>query len=410
MPLKFHWLVEEHLDRIADLRMRCYAHAAKERDRYRSGIRADSRAAPGDFLIAEQDGVDVGTATALSLQMWIRGGRIPCQGVAYVGTIKTHRRATHGAGGGIASQIMRETIRMGREREQVVSALMPFRVSYYDHFGYGLVETRNVWTIPLPILPAGSFDGVRFVQHDDIPELQRCRQEIVQAGQCDIERTARTWADYLQRAEEGLLVVDRPNDGVGIRGWIYFQHAHEQGRDLLRVVESGHSDFEALRRQLHFLASLRDQYASVTWPLPADLPLNWLLREPQLPHRPVNHPTPDLRPQTRMQLRVLDHKRLIEAMKLPENVRGKAVVEVHECEGEISRFQIDISEGRAAVSKSSAPADFTLADRIWAAIATGELPVQTAVQLGLAICQNSDATRTLSAFCRGPRPFTTEYF
>ncbi len=389
--------------------MRCYAHAAKERDRYRSGIRADSRAKPGDFLIAEQDGVDVGTATALSLQMWIRGGRIPCQGVAYVGTIKTHRRAAQGAGGGIASQIMRETIRMGREREQVVSALMPFRAGYYDHFGYGLVETRNVWTIPLSILPAGSFDGIHFVQYDDIAELGRCRQEIVETGQCDIERTARTWTDYLQRTEEGLLVVDRPSDDVGIRGWIYFQHAHEQGRDLLRVVESGHAGQVALLRQLHFLASLRDQYASVTWPLPADLPLNWLLREPQLPHRPVNHPTADLRPHTRMQLRVLDHKRLIEAMKFPENVRGKAVVEVHECEGDKSRFQIDIAEGRATVSHSAVAADFTCTDRIWSAVVTGEMPAHTAVQLRLAACSKV-AADALGVFGCGPRPFTSEYF
>ncbi len=412
MPLQLHWLGDEHLDRIADVRMRCYAHAAKERERYRFGIRADSRARPGDFLIAEQGGVDVGTATALSLQMWVRGGRVPCQGVAYVGTIKTHRRADPKTvrGGGIASQIMRETLRMGREREQVVSALMPFCASFYDHFGYGLVETRNVWTIPLSILPAGPFDGIRFVRNEDIAELERCRQAVVEAGQCDIERSAQTWADHLQRAEEGLLVVDRPSDEAGIRGWVYFQHTHEHGRDLLRIIESGHSDIEALSRQIRFLASLRDQYASVTWPLPADLPLNWLLREPQLPHRPVNHRVPELRPETRVQLRVLDHKRLIETMKFPEFAKGSVVVEVLECEGETNRFKIDVSGGRASVSPSTAPADLTCPDRVWSAIVTGEMPAETAIQLGLAAGSKSASMDAIAIFSQGPRPFTTEYF
>ena len=76
----------------------------------------------GDYLLAESDGQAVGTATSLSMSMWIRGGCVPCQGVAWVGTIKTHRRGARVPGGGIASQIMRETIRLGRERGQVVSA------------------------------------------------------------------------------------------------------------------------------------------------------------------------------------------------------------------------------------------------------------------------------------------------
>ena len=50
----------------------------------------DARAKPGDFLIAERNGLDVGTSTSLSLKMCIRGGCVPCQGVAYVGTVKTH--------------------------------------------------------------------------------------------------------------------------------------------------------------------------------------------------------------------------------------------------------------------------------------------------------------------------------
>ena len=46
--------------------------------------------------------------------------------------------------------------------------------------------------------------------------------------------------------------------------------------------------------------------------VPADLPLNWLLKERQVPHRLVNHPTAEIRPYTRMQARVLDHARLID--------------------------------------------------------------------------------------------------
>src|SRR5439155_1335951 len=125
--------------------------ASKDLPSFQEGIRFDQRPAPGDFLLAEQDGYPVGTATSLSMSMWIRGGRVPCQGVGWVGTIKTHRRGSRGAGGGVASQVMHEVLHRAREREQVVSALGPFRGSFYEHFGYGNVERHCSWTVPLAV-------------------------------------------------------------------------------------------------------------------------------------------------------------------------------------------------------------------------------------------------------------------
>src|SRR5258708_4987058 len=142
MPLHLNWVGEEDLDRVAQTRMLCYAHSGSELEGLRKRARENPAAKPGDFLIAEQNGSAVGTTTSLSMTMWVRGAAVPCQGVAWVGTIKTHRRRTE-AGDGVATQLMRETLRKAREREQVVSALMPFRGSFYEHFGYGFVERRN---------------------------------------------------------------------------------------------------------------------------------------------------------------------------------------------------------------------------------------------------------------------------
>ena len=409
MSLQLRWVGEEDLDRVAQTRMLCYAHASKDIERFREGIRADQRAKAGDYLLAERDGVAVGTATSLSMTMWVRGGEVPCQGVAWVGTIKTHRRRTQ-AGDGIATQIMRETVRRARERAQVVSALMPFRASYYEHFGYGIVERRNEWTVPLSLLPSGAFEGLRFYEPGDLAELSRFRHRIVQIGQCDIERSDYVWQFLLNRAESGFVVVDRPAADGPVRGFLIFEHAVVGTRDHLRVVQNNYEDIAALNRQLHFLASLRDQYAAAALTLPVDLPLHWLLRETQLPHRPVNHSVAELRQHTRMQVRILDHKRFLEAMRLPEHARGRTVVEIHECEGVASRFEIEISAGRAQVRPSDQPADLTCSDRIWAAVACGELSARRAVELGLALSENSSATHVLDALASGPAPFCHEYF
>src|SRR5688572_16673605 len=141
--LNLRWVNESEYDRVAEARMYCYGTAAAERERFREGVTV-GRDYEGDVLLAERDGRLVGTATSLNLRMWVRGGAVPCQGVAWVGTVKTSRRGSPG----VATQVMHETIRLARDRGLVVSALMPFRGSYYEHFGYGVMERRCAWTVP----------------------------------------------------------------------------------------------------------------------------------------------------------------------------------------------------------------------------------------------------------------------
>src|SRR5262249_41634349 len=147
--------------RIAEARLFSYTTATKDRELYVKSLHEDKR--PAEYLLAERDGRAVGTATSLAMSMWVRGARLPCQGVAWVGTIKTHRRRTDGEKG-IASAIMQQMVQRAREQGCVVSALMPFRASFYEHFGYGVVERRNEWTIPLGILPKGDCQGVRLMR------------------------------------------------------------------------------------------------------------------------------------------------------------------------------------------------------------------------------------------------------
>jgi len=190
---------------------------------------------------------------------------------------------------------------------------------------------------------------------------------------------------------------------------MYLTHQIVDGQSVLQVAVQFHTDADALRRQLNFLSSLRDQYSAVQITLPADVPLNWLLKETQLPHRPVSHATVQLKTMTRMQVRVLDHVRFLHALKLPSSCSGKATVAVHECEGDINRFSVQIDGGRAAVGPGGSAPDFECADRIWAAVACGELPATRALRWGLA-SGDMKAAQSLDALAQGPAPFCHEYF
>jgi len=414
MPLQLRWVGEESYERLAETRMRCYAPAANMLPKYLDSLQKFHRAKPGDFLLAERDGEAVGTATSLSLNIWMRGGRIPCQGVAYVGTIKTARRMGGGDEKGIATQLMFETLRKAREREQPISALMPFRASYYEHFGYGNAEHRTLWTIPVSILPRGDFGGFRFYREADLPKLMAMRQRECESGQCDIETSPQAWEIWMAQWPDGLVAVDEAPDETtdgSIQSMVFIEEERGSARAVLNVSDVYTASPAAMLRVLYFLASMKDQYSDVTITLPGDYPLNRVLRESQIPHRQVDHPVAVAKPFTRMQIRVLDHKKTLEAMMLPTSTRGKLNVSVRECEGATSRFSIDVTDGRIAVAPTIHTTDVELTDVLWASVVSGDLPASKAQQLGLLSASVSPAgIALLDAFSVGPTPYCQEYF
>jgi predicted acetyltransferase len=299
---------------------------------------------------------------------------------------------------------------MGREREHLLSALMPWRASYYEHFGYGLVERRAEWTVPLTILPTEDCSGLRFMSDDDKTAMDEARNRMIARGQGDIERSQTCWDDYFdRRSTDGFIVVDPRPEG-GLRGWMFYRLEDVGGKNVLRVADLVYDSIEALRRQLSFLGSLRDQYSTVLLMMPVDLPLNLLLKETQVPHRGVPHATADVKVHTRMQVRVLDHSRLLAAMHLPKHHKGSAVFEVRESEGFASKFHIDVEAGRASAKPTEASPDMVCSDRIWAGIVMGDLSINKAAELELVEVNRPAAIAALSAFSDGPVPFCSDGF
>ena len=110
-----------------------------------------------------------------------------------------------------------------------------------------------------------------------------------------------------------------------------------------------------------------------------------------------------------MQLRVLDHRRLVESLHFPADLAGKVVAQVQESEGQISRFLLDYSAGRASARDTAASPDFICTDRVWAAVVSGDLKASLALQWGLAE-GSTRAGELLDVLAVGPLPFCQEYF
>lgn len=403
------------METVARVRSRCYDPSYSHLQTHLLTI-ADDRGQidRGDFVLAERNKRLVGTATSLSGLMNIRGRLLPCQGVAWVGTTVDARRS-----GGVASAIMGHVLSLARERGEVLSSLMPFRASFYEHFGYGLCERRLIWNIPSAILPKPDLGGFELIEPDELDTsstldaLAGCRREQVGRGHGDMlfphapNEGMAHWTRHFQ--ENGYLFARRDDSGT-IDAFITTEPVTEHGRRGLRCLFAVHADTSGLRAILRFLATLKDQYGFVQLAAPVDLPLNWLLRETQLPHRPVEHPHARCEVIARMQVRVLDHLALLNGMERPAARDGQAIVRIEEPEGHASSFRIEISHGHVSAASTDASPDVTLPAHTWAAVALGEMPASNAARMGLLSVDAEPALTVLDAFADGPAPFCREFF
>lgn len=402
MALTHRWTGRTDADLIGAVRMHCYASSLTELPKFIASVTDDVRGRDGEFLLVERDGRAVGTATSLHLTMHLRGVPMPCHGVAYVGAIRTERRkAATGSGElGVATTVMHETLKRGRDRGDIVSALMPFRASYYEHFGYGLVERQAQWSIPVGLLPTGDAGNFAPYTTDHFPALVQLRQRIATTGHCDVERPEGEWRRIITRAEAGFLFVDPAG------AWVWLNTEFDAGVAVGRIIDWGAVDTDAFVRILRLLGSLKDQYARFILLTQADFPVNRLLRESQVPHRPVAHSTASLTVCTRMQMRILDHKRFLETLPWPTTAKGEAVLSIRESEGHESRLALRVEAGRAEAKATTMSPTFTTHDKTYAGIITGDMPASTALRFGLA----EGTPDLLDTLATGPKPYTYDGF
>ncbi|HQY89382.1 MAG TPA: hypothetical protein PK402_12090, partial [Tepidisphaeraceae bacterium] len=115
------------------------------------------------------------------------------------------------------------------------------------------------------------------------------------------------------------------------------------------------------------------------------------------------------KPFTRMQIRILDHRRVLEGLKLESNMTGKTSVAIRESEGSITKLSLDFNGPKVSVKDSSDGA-VEMTDVIWSSIVSGDLRASDALQFGLIRSSDPMKAMMLDAFYEGISPFCQEYF
>lgn len=217
------------------------------------------------------DGEPRSTASVVEMTQNVRGALLPMGGVAGVATHPAGRRR------GFAREMLTHVLADMRDQGQVVSALYPFRASFYERFGYvGIGAEPRATLHPADLAPLLRVDVPGEVTLARLPEVAADVRAVTEAAQrtthgmalrADPELAAaraddRTWAAVAR-------VDGRP------AGYLTYE-IREYGGEL-SVQRFQYDGAVARTLLLGWLARHTDQVATVSLPLrPVDEPATWV--------------------------------------------------------------------------------------------------------------------------------------
>ena len=314
------------VETLVDLSLRAYrvSSAESRRDFFSDHPRFSLR----DVRVGELDGEVVSSLVLYPLHTFVRGVKLSVTGIGSVAVSPEHRRR------GVAEALVRASLREMRQRGDALSLLYAFRSDFYRRYGWGLVETTHMLSVPPTLLPASNeARRVRRLRLPDRPLVQALYERwATERGHFALARRPEWWERRLWGYEGEWLVYER---GRGqIEGYLHVQVDSGEGpwKLVLTVNEFVAMTPDAHRGLTGHLHALRDQAVEVVMNVPVDAPWPAQLGD-----------AANLRGELKLgvvrstghlgqgaMLRLLDVKNALEALPVSPQARGELVIDVRD--------------------------------------------------------------------------------
>ena len=375
------------VETLADLGLRAYRVSSLEKrrefytDHPRFGLR--------DVRVGELDGQIVASLVLYPFTALVRGQRVPVTGIGSVAVSPEHRRR------GIAEALLKSSLREMRQRGDALSALYPFRDSFYRRLGYGVIEVAQQLAFSPALLPASDeARRVRRLMLPDRPSVEALYERVALQGHFGLARRAEWWTQRLWTHGGDWVVYEGKRRGQ-IEGYLYYEVDSDAGPFKLSVTltEFVAATPEAHRGLVGYLASLADQVAEIHHIAAGDNGWLALLKTSQ-----------NLRPALEMSvyhdsgncvngmmLRLNDVKSALERLPVSMQARGEIALEVDDevLPQNARAYRLRASEGRLKVTAESARKGRSRLPRlvvepdVLASLAGGALSPVRAAEIGL---------------------------
>lgn len=206
--------------------------------------------------VVSVDGRVVSCLTVLPMQIYIAVAKVPMGGIGQVATLEQERNK------GYASALMRDTLRLLRQRGLCTSALFPFSFRYYRKFGYELAGNHcHFWSRPGNIPAFREREHCRPIRIDsDLKLITQLYERHCQIRSCGLVRSPARWVQLLNGNGKHGVIYERGE----ARGYlIYSDEIDYHGLRVFRVQELVANGPESARGLVGYMATFDGE--SIEW-------------------------------------------------------------------------------------------------------------------------------------------------
>jgi predicted acetyltransferase len=317
-----------------------------------------------DRLIGAFDGAKrVGTAAAYTFRLTVPGGEVGAAGITGVGVRPDYRRR------GILRQMMDWLLEDARKRGEPVAVLTASEAAIYQRFGFGQASTASSFTLDTALAefgePVDLGDGaqIRMVETDEATELFATIYDRVRPGiPGALDRIEPKWrlslvadAEWMRRGGQGIKYQSVIEVDGEPRGYAIYRIEHNWGptgpASTMNVLEVTGVDPAAEQALWQWLLSMDLVRTIVGRRGPVPHPLQHWLLEPRRLSLTINDG---------LWLRILDLPEALSARRYVGS--GSLVLDVADdmFESNTGRWQLNIEDGRAKVTRTKSAPDLEL--------------------------------------------------
>ena len=222
----------------------------------------------------------VGGFRTYALQQYVHGALMPMMGLAAVAVDASERRQ------GVAAEMCCYALRHARLRGDVLSALYPFRPSYYAALGWSLAGSLHAYRFaPRSLRVTHAHPRVERVA-DPVPLIAPLYERVASNSNGLISRTDRIWRQHLDWPDVQAVVLRRGRDAAAY-AIIHLSSDATSAERVLTIRELIASDEDAYSEMLSWFALQTDVCDVVAYDALPSENFDLRLTEPRTPGKPV---------------------------------------------------------------------------------------------------------------------------
>ena len=299
---------------------------------------------PNSFgYFVDEEGL-VSTLILIDFQLFIRGILMDVGGIAGVATLPKFRRQGH------VTALMSEAITKMKNDNQYVSALYPFKHSFYRTYGYEVFgEVKVVKSDPKNIVLPQGFKPLKIRElskDESFEKVKEIRVEVGSRYNLILYKDLTAWKLFGFRDEDKIFVVE---DGGKVVGYFIFRFKNlpsgewDFSIDLREVIVSSE---DALLTFLDFIKKHTDQIKEFWWPLLGDERIFdyfdnlWIIKMEMYPGA---------------MFRLVDVEKALQILDFPKHCDFSFSMKLYDefAPWNEEPFYVEIKEGRAKVQRMS---------------------------------------------------------